>query len=122
MELVPIIAITAVGAVGFCLMLAAFVMVGRRGGWQQAMKPDARGHWPAPRLLMLVGAALGAAFGLLLFVPGVVPWWDYSSPSAAWGLGVVFGFGLGFGVGILSWRVLLARRGHARGADRGPQA
>jgi hypothetical protein len=119
MEFVPIIAVTVVGAVGFCLMLAAFVMVGRRGGWQHALTPDARGRWPAPRLLMLVGAVLGAAFGLLLFVPGAVPWWDYSSPSAGWGRGVVFGFGLGFGSGILYGRVLLARREHARGAGRG---
>jgi multisubunit Na+/H+ antiporter MnhB subunit len=87
MELVPVIAIGAVGAVGFCLMLTAFVMVGRRGGWQQAMKPDARGHWPAPRLLMLIGALLGVVFALLLFIPGVIPWWDYSSPYRTWGDG-----------------------------------
>jgi len=38
----------AAGAVGRCLMLAAFVMVSRRSGWQQAMTADAAGHWPAP--------------------------------------------------------------------------
>jgi hypothetical protein len=95
MELVPVIAIAAVGAVGFCLMLTAFVIVGRRGGWQQAMKPDSRGHWPAPRLLMLIGALLGVVFALLLLIPGVIPWWDYSSPSGTWGMGVVFGIAVG---------------------------
>jgi hypothetical protein len=119
MELVPIIALVVAGTVGCCLMLAAFVMIGRRGGWQQAMKPDARGRWPAPRRLMLIGAVLGAAFSLALFVPGVVPWWDYSGPYAGWGYGVVFGFILGFGSGIFYWRVLLARREHASGVDRG---
>jgi hypothetical protein len=122
MELVPIIAITAVGAVGLWLMLAAFVMVGRRGGWQQAIKPDARGHWPAPRNLMLVGAVLGAAFGLLMFVPGVVPWWDHSSPYDAWGLGVVFGLGLGFGLAVFCVPSLRASRERPGGAGRGPQA
>src|SRR5262245_6304853 len=98
MELVPVIAIAAVGAVGFCLMLTAFVLVGRRGGWQLAMKADARGHWSAPRLLMLIGALLGIVFLLLLFVPGVIPWWDYSSPYGTWGMGVVFGIIIGCGV------------------------
>jgi hypothetical protein len=83
MELVATIALAAVGAVGVGLMLAAFVLIGRRGGWQQALKADARGRWPAPRILLLIGALLGFAFASVLFVPGVVPWWDYSSPSAA---------------------------------------
>lgn len=121
MELVPIIALLVLGAVGFCLMLAAFVMVGRRGGWQQALRSDAHGHWPAPRRLMFAGALLCTAFGLGMFVPGVVPWWDYSSPYAGWGLGVTFGFGLGFGAGGLYWRTLLGGREPLRGGDRGPQ-
>jgi hypothetical protein len=84
-------------------------------------EPNARGHWQAPRLLMFVGAVLGAVFGLLMFVPGMVPWWDYSSPYAAWWLGVVSGFGLGFALGILYWRVLLAKREQPSGAVRTPQ-
>jgi hypothetical protein len=120
MELIPAIVMTVFGVIGFCLMLVAFVLVGRRGGWQQAMKPDAAGHWPAPRLLMLVGALLGFAFALAMFVPGVVPWWDYSPPYAAWGLGVVFGFGLGFGVTNFYWSVRLAKRQQRSDADRTP--
>jgi hypothetical protein len=120
MELVPPIIMTAVGVIGLCLMLAAFVMVARRGGWQQAMKPDAGGHWPAPRLLMLIGALLGTAFALALFVPGVVPWWDYSSPYAAWGQGVVFGFLIGFGLTNFYWSKRLAKREQPSGADRAP--
>jgi hypothetical protein len=103
-------------------MLAAFGMVGRRGGWRQAMKPDAHGHWPAPRLLMLLGVLLCAAFGLALFVPGVVPWWDYSAPHAAWGQGVVFGCLVGVGLGAFCLRLLLARRERPSGIDQGPQA
>jgi hypothetical protein len=112
MELLPIITVTAIGVVGFCLMLAAFGMVARRGGWQQAMQPDAHGRWPVPRYLMLVGALLGTVFGLLLFLPGLIPWWDYSSPWTTWALGVLFGIGLA----TIYWQVILARRGHPGGA------
>jgi hypothetical protein len=119
MQLVPIIAIAGVGAVGFCLMLAAFFMVSRRGGWQQAMQPTAQNRWPAPRLLMLIGAGLGAAFGLLMFVPGVAPWWEHSSPSDAWARGVVFGLGLGFGLGIACAQAFRASRERPGGANRG---
>lgn len=92
MELLPIFAVLATAGVGLCLMLTAFVIVARRGGWQQAMQPDAQGHWPLPRYLMLVGASLGCLFALLMSVPGVVPWWDYSQ-WYTWlpALGVVFG-------------------------------
>jgi hypothetical protein len=87
MELLPIIVILGIAGVGFCLMLAAFIMIARRGGWERAMQPDAEGHWPLPRKLMLAGAALGCLFGLLMLlaplVPGVVPWWDRSSASGA---------------------------------------
>jgi hypothetical protein len=34
-----------------------------------------------------------------MFLPGVVPWWDYSSPNTTWGLGAIFGFLLGVSVG-----------------------
>src|SRR5205823_4991201 len=121
-ELVPVIATAAVGAVGFCLMLTAFVMVGRRGGWQQAMRPDARRHWPAPRLLMLIGALLGVVFALLPLIPGVIPWWNYSSPYDTWAMGVVFGIIVGCGVTNFYWNVCLARRGRTGGVDRAPQA
>jgi hypothetical protein len=39
---------------------------------------------------MATGAALGYLFGALMFLPGVIPWWEYS-----WGHGLVFGFFLG---------------------------
>jgi hypothetical protein len=120
MELVPVIVMTAVGVIGICLMLAAFVMADRRGDWQQAMKPDPRGHRPTPRLLLLIGALLGTAFALSVFVPGVVPWWDYSSPYAAWGQGVVFGFLIGFGLANFYWSKRLAKREQPSGADRAP--
>ena len=78
MELIPIIGLLAVGLVGFCSMVAAFVLVARGGGWQQAMQPTADGRWPLPRRLMILGATLGCLFGLLFFVlsliPGGIPW------------------------------------------------
>jgi multisubunit Na+/H+ antiporter MnhB subunit len=119
MKLVPVIVVGVIGAVGFVLMVAAFVMVARRGGWQQAMQPDARGHWPAPRQLMLVGALLGTVFGLLLTVPGVIPWWEFTSPYAGWGQGVVFGFIVGFGTGIVYCRALVGRPQNANRSGQG---
>ena len=110
MELIPVIAITTLGGVGLCLMLTAFIMICFRGGWQQAMMPDDRGPWPPPRRLMLAGASLGVVFPLLLFVPGVIPWWDYSSPYGTWGMGVVFGIVLGCIATNVYWGVRIASR------------
>ncbi len=105
MELLPIIAVLATAGFGFCLMLAAFVMVAWRGGWQQAMQSDAQGRWPLPRYLMLIGASLGCLFPLLLSIPGMVPWWDYSQwytrlPS----LGTIVGIAVALGTFVLRRR------------------
>jgi hypothetical protein len=79
----PILAAIAVGFVGFCLMVAAFVLVARQGGWKQAMRLEPDGRWSLPRRLMFAGASLGTVFGvvvLLLFaIPGGIPWVDGSS-------------------------------------------
>jgi hypothetical protein len=93
MKHIPIIALLAVGLVAFSLMLAAFTLVRRRGGWQAAMQSDAEGHWLLPRKLTFAGVLLGVLFGLLMFVPGVIPWWDYG-----WGHGVIFGCFLASGI------------------------
>jgi hypothetical protein len=78
MELIPIILVLAIGLVGFCLMVAAFVLVARAGGWQKAMQPTPESRWPLPRRLMALGAGLGCLFGLLLvilrLIPGGIPW------------------------------------------------
>ena len=78
MELIPVIVVLAVGLVGFCSMVAAFVLVARAGGWQQAMQPTPESRWPLARRLMLLGATLGCLFGVLLFIlyliPGGLPW------------------------------------------------
>ena len=53
-------ALAGLGAVGFCLMIAAFVMTAIQGGWNKSIQqPIAEGRWPMPRRLMLVGASLG---------------------------------------------------------------
>jgi hypothetical protein len=84
-------AVMAIAAAAITLMLGAFALVPVRGGWQRAMQPDATGRWPLPRLLLAAGAALCMLFGLLLFVPGAVPYWDLSSPGTPWVMGVIFG-------------------------------
>jgi hypothetical protein len=98
--------IVALGAVGFAMMVAAFGLVAARGGWVRAMQSDAQGRWPLARWLMLAGAACGVLFGLSIFLPGVIPWWDYSSPSFNWTLGAVFAAGVAF----VCWQVSQARR------------
>jgi hypothetical protein len=103
---IPILVVLGIAVLGLSLMLAAFVLMARRGGWEPAMQPDAQGRWPLPRYLMLAGASLGCLFALLLSVPGVVPWWDYSQ-WYTWlpGLGVALGgaFG-GLAWGARRWR------------------
>ena len=105
MELLPILAVLAIASVGLCLMLTAFVLVARCGGWQQAMQSNAQGRWPLPRYLMLIGASLGCLFPLLMSVPGVVPWWDYSQwYTRLPALGVVLGVAVVVGTLLLSRR------------------
>jgi hypothetical protein len=74
----PLLVFTAVGLVGFTLMIVAFVMVARQGGWAQAMQPDPQGRWPLPRRLMCAGAGLGVLFAviclILYFISGGLPW------------------------------------------------
>ena len=76
----PILAAIAVGFVGFCLMVAAFVLVARQGGWKQAMRLEPDGRWSLPRRLMFAGALLGMVFAvavnLLFAIPGGIPWSD----------------------------------------------
>jgi hypothetical protein len=64
---------------------------------------------------MFAGALLGTLFGLLMFVPGVVPWWDYSSPLVTWLQGTVYGALLT----AICWP-LLTRRELPRRPDREP--
>jgi hypothetical protein len=82
----------AIAVAGLTLMLTAFALVAVFGGWERAMRPAATGRWPLPRRLLLAGAALCTVYALLLFVPGVVPFWDLSSPGTPWMMGVFFGF------------------------------
>src|SRR5262245_27708037 len=84
--------VMAIAAAGITLMVTAFALVAVYGGWERAMRPAATGRWPLPRRLLLAGAALCWIFALLMFVPGVVPFWDLSSPATPWMMGVFFGF------------------------------
>lgn len=67
-------ALAAVGAVGFCLMMAAFVMIAVQGGWQKAIQqPIAQGRWPLPRRVLMVGASLGLFSLISLTVLRMIP-------------------------------------------------
>ena len=74
----PILLVTAIGLVGFCLIMTAFVTVLLRDGWEQVMKLDSNEKWTLPRRLMAVGASLGVLFSvlfvLLYLIPGGIPW------------------------------------------------
>jgi len=107
--------VMSVAAAGITLMLTAFALVLVRGGWQRAMQPNASGRWPLPRLFLAAGAALVMLFGLLLFVPGAVPYWDLSSPGTPWMMGVIFGFS----VSMLYHRITQAVRRGGSAETRG---
>lgn len=85
---VPILTVVAVGVVGFCLMVAAFIMAAREGGAKPATQgPEARPS--LPRRLMFAGASLGVVFGLamgiLFLIPGGIPWMEGSD----WGVALI---------------------------------
>src|SRR5262249_3919116 len=76
-----------VGFVGFCLMLAAFVVVARQGAWRQSMRPGPDGRWSLARRLMFAGAFLSIIFSLtvttLFAIPGGIPWMNGSDGCTA---------------------------------------
>jgi len=80
---VSILTAIIVGFVGFCLMVAAFVLVARQG-WRQAMRSGPNGRWSLPRRLMWAGAIfgpfIGVAVGFLFLIPDGIAWPD----SAGW--------------------------------------
>src|SRR6516165_7835560 len=98
MEIVPVIVIAVLAAVGFGLMLTGIVL-GVRHGPQPGLPPSAAASWPLWRRLFFAGAMLCMLSSMLLLCPFVVPWWDYSSTTQVWLQGVFVGFGLG----ILYW-------------------
>jgi hypothetical protein len=71
--------LAAIGALGFCFMIAAFVLIARQGGWQQVIgRSVAERRWPLPRRLLLIGATLAFLFAIgitiLCLIPGGRPW------------------------------------------------
>jgi hypothetical protein len=79
----PILAVLIVGFAGFCVMLAALLMVALQGA--QAMQPG--GRWSLPWSLLFAGACLGVVFslalGVLFLIPGGIPWADGSDGGVA---------------------------------------
>jgi hypothetical protein len=76
MGAMPLIVVTGVGAVGFALMMAAYVLA----AWKPLAVQPAEGavSWPLPRRLIFLGALLGVVFGflmsVLMLIPGGIPW------------------------------------------------
>lgn len=71
--------LAGIGALGFCLMIVAFVLIARQGGWKQSIQQSiAEDQWPMSRRFILIGAALGLVFGVgivvLGIIPGGIPW------------------------------------------------
>ena len=63
----------AIGSVGFCLMVVAFVLIVWRGGWEQAItKPIAEKRWPAQRWMMATGAGCCTVMALGFMVLAIV--------------------------------------------------
>jgi hypothetical protein len=114
MELVPILAITSLGILGFCLMLAAFVGAARSPRFPD-LPPGAQPRWP--RRLMLAGATLGAAFGLLMLLPGVLPWLNSGSEYADLLWGAAGGAAIG-GITLHAVRSASRRSGCSSGSPR----
>jgi hypothetical protein len=71
MRLLAEVVVMAMAVVAFCLLLAGFALVVRRGGWRPAPHLAAHGQWPLPRRLLLAGAVLGALSGVLMILLGV---------------------------------------------------
>ena len=82
--------VVGIWILGFVVALAGIIIACSRGG-EAAAPRDASGRLPLPRKLMLAGAALGALGGLLMFVPGFIPWWEHD-----WWHGAIFGYLLCF--------------------------
>jgi hypothetical protein len=95
MQLVPLLAVLSLGVLALGLMTAAFLTAARSPRFPDA--PPGTPH-PAtlPRRLMLAGATLGVAFGLLALLPGVLPW--VSSPTEYVNLLLAAAGGAAFGV------------------------
>jgi hypothetical protein len=88
---VPILTVIAVGVVGFCLMVAAFIMAARQDGSKPATQGAPEARWSLPRRLMFAGASLGVIFslamGILFLIPGGIPWMEGSD----WGVTLISG-------------------------------
>ena len=56
----------AIGIAALSLMIWAFALIARNGGWVKAMKRTDDGRWPTARWLILAGALLGVAFAAMM--------------------------------------------------------
>jgi len=77
MDIILLLVLAAIGLVGFGLMMAAFILVARAGGWEPAMWPTPHIPWPLPKRLMIIGAWLGVVYSVAIVVLsliGALPW------------------------------------------------
>jgi hypothetical protein len=77
-SVVPILTVLVLGFLALCLLVAAFLLVARRGHRGRAMQSTPGGRWSLPRRLLFAGALLGVLFGwawvILSLIPGGIPW------------------------------------------------
>jgi hypothetical protein len=67
-EYLPVILIGLLAVPGLLLMLAAFLIIAIKGGWNKAMQSDSEGRWPRARKLMLAGASLAFLSAVAMLV------------------------------------------------------
>jgi hypothetical protein len=59
---------TAIGIVGFSLMMVAFAVIFWQGGWKRFNQQDPQKKWTLSRCLLVVGAGLCVLWTILLFI------------------------------------------------------
>ena len=107
---VVIMVVCISGLIGYGLMTAAFVMIKRRGGWQQAMQPAPDGQWSSARRLMTTGAAISGLCLSVMFISFAVPGASYLGQL---GLACSVTYGtIGVLLAAFSVRLLLHAREH----------
>ncbi len=98
------------GLIGFSLLTAAFVMIKRRGGWQQAMRPAPDGQWSSAMRLMTTGVAISGLCLSVMFISFAVPGASYLGQV---GLACSVSYGtLGVLLAVFSVWLLLHAREH----------
>ncbi len=107
MKLIVPFVVIGLWLLGIVVVILGVAIEANRGAGATPPR-DAQGRLLLTRKLMLAGGAFVALGGLLEFVPGFIPWWDYG-----WWQGAIFGFMLCYFIHLVAKvrRGLAATRG-----------